>query len=118
MCQKTRKRIDNYMKYTKLITTLAVTAFLSSNLNVGIAYATENATVQAGITSQNPDVQKAIDAVNALFTDNTHTALAPTTTSQSIKDAKKLVTKILTVNHSYALELGKLCMKATDLLNK
>ncbi|MGC3011557.1 hypothetical protein ACPTGN_16210, partial [Enterococcus faecalis] len=43
--------------------------------------------------SVDPAVQNAVSAVDALFTDATHTELSPNTTKDTIKEARKLIIK-------------------------
>ncbi|MDV2910485.1 toxin Cry1Ac domain D-VI-related protein [Pediococcus acidilactici] len=62
------------------------------------------------------DIQKATDAVNALFADGSHTKLAKGVTTEKIEAAQKLVDKIPTSNPNY-VELRNLCTKAKNLLN-
>ncbi|MGX7174236.1 toxin Cry1Ac domain D-VI-related protein [Enterococcus ratti] len=67
--------------------------------------------------SKNPDTQKAIKAVNALFTDTTYTKIAATATSESIQDARILARKVPTNDHNYSL-LNNLLTKAATLLSQ
>ncbi|MEY8445953.1 toxin Cry1Ac domain D-VI-related protein [Enterococcus ratti] len=67
--------------------------------------------------TSNPDTQKAIQAVNALFTDTTYTKLAATATSKSIQTAFNLTQKVPTSDHNYFL-LTTLIKKAKELLNQ
>lgn len=61
------------------------------------------------------DIQKATDAVNALFADGSHTKLAKGVTTEKIEAAQKLVDKIPTNNENYQ-RLNDLCQKAKKLL--
>ncbi|MEE6726436.1 toxin Cry1Ac domain D-VI-related protein [Pediococcus acidilactici] len=60
--------------------------------------------------------QAVIDAVNALFTDNTHTKLAAGVDRDKINEVKDMITKYLTFDNPNTMILYKLCVKALELL--
>lgn len=64
-----------------------------------------------------PAVQRVIKVVNALFTDNTHSRLASTTTAERIATAKQLVALNVPANSSTFNDLNSLCDQADALLN-
>ncbi|MGV8956184.1 toxin Cry1Ac domain D-VI-related protein [Lactococcus lactis] len=66
--------------------------------------------------TNNTKLQQAIDAVDQLFEDASHTTLSPTTTLDSITAARKLVLKSGVT--PYLQELSDLCTKASDLLKE
>ncbi|MBF8808244.1 MAG: hypothetical protein IC227_07940 [Enterococcus lacertideformus] len=64
--------------------------------------------------SEDSAVQKAVTAVDDLFTDQTHTTLSPKTTAESIQNAKKLILKA--VGKCDIVYLSQLCNQAENLL--
>ncbi|WP_230937771.1 toxin Cry1Ac domain D-VI-related protein [Pediococcus acidilactici] len=61
--------------------------------------------------------QAVIDAVNALFTDGTHTKLAAGVDRDKINEAKSMIAKYLTFDNRNTMILYNLCAKALELLN-
>ena len=104
------------MKYTKY-TVLAMSALVLGTVGtkaVQAANASHPTTTSAD--SQDAIVQKATDAVNALYADKDHTELADGVTTLKIMNAQSLVTKISFSNSNYDKLYG-LCKKARTLLS-
>lgn len=69
-------------------------------------------------SNNNNDIKAATQAVNALFTDGTHTKLAVGVTAEKIAAAQKLVEKNVPQSNSNYQKLMQLCRKAKTLLDK
>ena len=64
--------------------------------------------------SEDSDVQNALAAVNALFTDDSYTTLSPTTTIETIQATKNLISKA--IGKCDVVSLNTLCLQAETLL--
>ena len=101
------------MKYNKLIilALFSCSVILTTNSSVTVSAAQVDTTYQYSVT------QKAIDAVNALYTDSSHTTLSTQTTQETIKEARELVLKAAGKCDAHTLSnLCTLCNKAEKLL--
>ncbi|EJM6036400.1 hypothetical protein NOQ67_002718 [Enterococcus faecalis] len=98
------------MKHTKLVLLASLMCIGAGSINTVTVKAAQQ------VNYSDSAVQNAVSAVDALFTDATHTELSPNTTKDTIKEARKLIIKA--AGKCDIVSLSNLCTKAESLLSK